>query len=239
MDRIVLLYFPSRHIVEYITKHRIDWADAELARRGGDGDKAGIPPTPSVQEFLALLRETGALFSQEEYWAHCVNQWQSWINKVMRDPMKRNVRVYEGLRAKAYRNFYPAMIDALHVWALLCETSQFDCCFLDSYLDATGKSDITVVSGAQECNIALIGPTKQAIQDRAYKETHRSGYESANRSIIIRMPIERKREPGNKRWYQLADFEPVYKALAIPYFKTTTQLPNTPLFTSNVYDLGA
>jgi hypothetical protein len=116
MERLLLLYFPSRYIVEYVTRHPIDWADRELAKRGGDGDMAGKPPTPSVQEFLALLYETGELFTQEEYWARCADQWQTWINEriahhadlAKRDARHRQPRIYDGLRAKAYRNFYPA-----------------------------------------------------------------------------------------------------------------------------------
>lgn len=230
MDRrIVLLYFPSRYIVEYISKHPIDWGDRELARRGGDGDRAGIPPTPSVQEFLSLLSERRELFTQREFWDYCAAKWQDWLDGQVRKfqtwPEYSRPRVVDGLRAKAFRNFYPSMIDSLHAWSMLSETGMFDRCIMDTYDDATGKSDITVTGHGVDCRIALIGPTKYATQDRTFKEQHRAGYEDANKSVLVQMPEERERQPGNKRWYRPSDFLRVYTALSMDYYQTTTPKP--------------
>jgi len=243
--RIILLYFPSKTIVEYITKHPIDWSDKELARRGGDGDRTGIPPTPFVQEFLMLLAARKALFTQEEYWQHCADAWCDWLNERKAHFATWHVtsrpRIPEGLRAKAYRNFYPAMIDALHVWSMLCETGVFYSCFLDSYEDATGKSDITVTSNGNGYKIALVGPTFNAANDRKYKVECRPGYEDAEKSIVKRIPLERARQPGNKRWYTLDDFSDLITNVAAPQHpECATMTQQRSLFYGpSAYDMGA
>lgn len=245
--RIVLLYFSSKAIIEYITKHPIDWDDKDLAKRGGPGDKAGVPPTPSVQEFLELLADRRQLFTQEEYWEHCASVWSAWIDRqALRFP---NLPIRKGLRAKAYRNFYPSMIDSLHVWAVLSETGNFQRCVLDSYDDAVAKSDITVTAHETDYSIALIGPTFSASQDRQYKQNHRPGYDNSGNVIPVQMSLDRPRSPGNKRWYRKDDFNDLFVRVAsTPYTVTQTEhiavQDNTtqaqpPLFQSTQYDLDA
>lgn len=196
MSGITLLYIPSDEIVRYVTAHPIDWHKPEMANRGGPGDKAGITPTPAVEEFLRLLMDRRALFTQSEYMHHCWVQWRSWIEP---KPMDQKV----GVKAKLYRNFYPAMIDSLHVWAMLVETGMFDTCVLNSAEDAISKTDLIVTSGPKAYRLALIGPTINAIQDRQYKLANRGNGEDT--SIEIVLPSEYPRQPGNKRWYRKSD----------------------------------
>lgn len=198
MSGITLMYIPSEQIVRYITAHPIDWDDREKAKRGGPGDQAGVTPSPAVEEFLRLLVEGRELFTQKEYMYHCWEQWRDWIGP---KPLPQKL----GVKAKLYRNFYPSMIDSLHVWALLVEGGMFDSCVLNSTEDAIGKSDLILTSGDRELRLALIGPEEAASTDRAYKVKHRNSGTSDVECIDIVLPREYPRSPGNKRWYQKQD----------------------------------
>lgn len=194
-----LLYIPSTQIVDFVSQNPIDWSNKDWACRGGPGDKAGVPPTPVVEEFLNLLLERRALFTQEEFMNHCWQQWRDWI---VEKPREQKL----GLKAKLYRNFYPAMIDALHVWAMLVESGMFDSCVLNSTEDAINGNDLIVTSGGQTYCFALIGPTSASRDNREYKRNHRNTngrYDTE--SIELVMKIEYEKSPGNKRWYRRSD----------------------------------
>jgi len=208
MNSPALIYFPSQYIVDYITKNRIDWDQADLARRGGWGDRAGIPPTPAVAEFLSLLTQKGDMFTQKEYMEHCFSQWSGWLQE-------RQQMHWRGLQAKLYRNFYPSMIDSLHVWAMLCETRRFDSCFLSSYEDAIGKTDLIVMNGDIQYRLALL--FENAKENLDYKKTHRHRGD-VSPCIEIVLPKIYPRNPGNKRWYKIQE---VLKAI---YGKPVNQL---------------
>ena len=107
-ERVTLLYFRSDYVVDFISQHPIDWKDRALAMRGGAGDQAGVTPTPAVHEFLSLLGKKQALFTQEEYHRYCAFVWRDWL--LGKPEIQR-----QGVEAKLYRNFYPSMIDSLHV----------------------------------------------------------------------------------------------------------------------------
>lgn len=192
-----LLYIPSDEIVDFVSRNPIDWDVKEYARRGGSGDQAGMPPTPAVEEFLDLLLERCALFTQREYWVHCWHKWNIWI-------AGKPTEQQRGVKAKLYRNFYPSMIDSLHVWSMLCESGMFDTCVLNSLEDAIGKTDLMVRSKQRILRIAFLGPTDSAVSDRAYKMQHRNGGQDVH-CVEIQMPKEYPRQPGNKRWFRRSD----------------------------------
>lgn len=201
-----LIYMSSRHIVEYIAQHPILWMDdkKEMATIGGAGDKAGLPPVPSVELWLQCLRGKERLFTQEEYAAQCFGdpRWAMWLRGKGQDQI-------DGLRIKLYRNFYPSMIDSLHVWALLAETGLFDSCIVESDKDAIAKIDLTVTVQDHRLPLAIRGPTEKAAQSRTYKRTMRgSGHEV--QSIELALSIRKPRTPGNKRWF---DAEEVVTAI--------------------------
>lgn len=198
MNERALLYIPSSEIVDFITGNPIDWNEDKkaLAKRGGAGDQAGVTPTPAVEEFLSLLIKKRGLFTQEEYLQHCVSQWKDWA--VSKTPEQKF-----GIKAKLYRNFYPSMIDSIHVWAMLCESGMFELCFLSATEDAIGKSDLILRSGNRELRLALMGPTTQASEDREYKINHRGNGEVG--CIEIRLSLVHPKSPGNKRWFKKSD----------------------------------
>jgi hypothetical protein len=206
----VILYLGSRAIVRYIDKHPVIWPSGELAWRNGIGDRAGVPPTPAVYEFFSLVIQKQGLFTQSEYRDYCFEQWKTWDSLT-------NASMREGVEAKLYRNFYPALVATLHAWSLLVEVGWFDRCVIDPQTDAISKHDI-IVSRSGEAPIALdlfIG-TSRAIADRRYKTTHRKApIETVKRSFEVPLSTEDrpKKKPGNMRWYCLKDFEHVYAAM--------------------------
>lgn len=197
MQGQTLLYIPSEEIVEFVSNNPIDWEDREKSKLGGIGDKAGVTPTPAVEEFLSLLLEKRALFTQREYMQYCWGKWSVWITP---KPTEQKL----GIKAKLYRNFYPAMIDSLHVWSMLCESGMFTNCVLNSTDDAIGKTDLIVRTTQRIYRIALLGPTIHAAADRAYKVGHR-GNETDYECVEIQLPAHYLKYPGNKRWFKKSD----------------------------------
>jgi len=198
MAGITLLYIASDRIVQYISQNPIDWDDRDKAKRGGVGDRAGITPTPAVEEFLRLYIERRELFTQKEYMVHCWEQWRDWI---IDKPLEQKL----GIKAKLYGNFYPSMIDSLHVWAMLSESRMFSSCVLNSTEDAIGKTDMIVTCGVREIRLALIGPKEAASNDRAYKLKYRSPESSDIDCVEVVLPREYPKTPGNKRWFRSQD----------------------------------
>lgn len=209
--RETLIYIGSNAIEQYIANHSISWHSRDLASRGGMGDQLGMPPTSSVSEFLFLLKQKQGLFTQSEYRDHCFCRWGEadarWKYLLQSEERRK------GIEAKLFRNFYPSMIDSLHVYSLLVEAGWFDKCVLDSLNDAVGKHDI-IVSRGEETPIALdlYFGSPAAISDRQYKQKHRQASNGiVCRAYDIPLPATRPtRKPGNKRWYCLKDFEKVY-----------------------------
>lgn len=204
--KVVLLYLGSKAIENYISRHPVTWSNPELAKRGGVGDLAGIPPTPMVYEFFSLVGLKQGLFTQEEYRDHCFEQWQSW-DKLSRPVMRK------GVEAKLFRNVYPSMVNTLHAWALLVEAQWFDLCVVDTFTDAISKHDLIVSrSGCNPIALDLFIQTENSVSNRAYKLAHRkASREFVCKSFDVPLPIadRPKRQPGNMRWYCLRDFEHV------------------------------
>jgi len=210
---VTLAYFSSDYIVAFIKVNPIEWIRPfEASRRGGSGDQAGIPPTPAVHEFLALLRTKQDLFTQAEYFEHCKIVWHDWwttlafVTKCGTRLEGARASLQYGVRAKIYNNFYASMIDSLHVWSMLCEAGWFDVCILDSYSDAIGKTDLTLIKGNTRRKVGLIGPTSQAREDFEYKQNNRDANSNLRDMVTVQLPSSRPKEPGNKRWYKLDDF---------------------------------
>jgi len=202
----LLIYLASGAIKDYCAMHPVNWSDRELACLGGPGDRAGRPPVSSVEIFLDLLRSERGLFTQERFWDGCVASWGEWLlvlpNRNRRDDPEVQRR---GLQAKAYRNFYPSMIDSLHVWSMLVEVGGFDRCFLDSVEDHTGKTDLTVCEkNGTVHRIALQGRSGKSKQMR--RPAARG--EMAPDVHVVRMPdfAVRPRGVGNKQWFDKDDF---------------------------------
>jgi len=219
-NNVTLLYLGSKAIKNYIARHPIVWANSELAKRGGIGDKAGMPPTPMVYEFFSLVAQKQGLFTQEEYKDYCFEQWKTW-DKLAHQDMR------EGITAKLYRNVYPSMINTLHAWSLLVEAGWFDRCIIDTATDALSKHDLIVSrSGRPPIALDLYIQTERAVVDRQYKLAHRkSSRDCAYQSLDVPLPInDRKKEhPGNMRWYCLRDFAHVHSS----YYKDD-MLPDIP-----------
>lgn len=199
---VSLIYVPSREIVRYVSEHPIDWLDEQrhLANRPGClADQAGMTPVPAVQMFLECYHKKQNLFSQKEYQSFCFSSkvWAAWL--VAKPPQQ-----VEAVGVKLRRNFYPAMVDALHVWALLVETGAFDYCALDSAKDAISKTDLTVSSGGQIMRIALSAESSASTYANGYKQSYRGGPPA--QSHVIRLSMAYPKSPGNKRWYRREDF---------------------------------
>lgn len=190
-----LIYIPSKHIVSFVSRNPIDWMTRDQAMMG---DKAGLPPIPSVEMFLDFLLDKKTLFSQAQYWQYCQGRWNDeypgWLPPSFTDE-------YNGLKAKAYRNFYPSVIDSLHVWSILSETGYFSRCILDSFEDAIQKSDITASTPSGiDIHVALVGPTAHAKKWAKYKENYRRG-KDAKKCVELAMNKKWPTTSGNKRWF--------------------------------------
>jgi hypothetical protein len=207
VDKHSYFFLSSTSIVYYVALHPIIWQERALAQRGGSGDRAGMTPTPAVQEFLSLLHAKRDLFTQQEYTRHCIAQWPAWFDGL-------TTAQQQGVVAKLYNNFYPAMIDALHVLAMLAEHGVFEFYLIDAKLDVADKIDLELTCQQMVYRLALFGPTREARQDRAFKVENRPGTKD-EQVIAIQMPWDRPKQPGNKRWYEMFDRMPLLRA-ALP-----------------------
>jgi hypothetical protein len=198
MDKYSLYFFGTIYILNYIKFHPVEWSDLESSRRGGVGDQAGPTPTPAVREFLALLEQKGDLFTQREFEEHCIHEWSDWF-------YVQTANEQRGVRAKLRNNFYPSMIDTLYVYALLIEERVGDVYLVSPELDARDKIDLIVRVTGLTVGLALVGPTEEADQDRNYKTQHRPGIADGE-VIVVKLPNNRPKSPGNKRWFQIEDF---------------------------------
>lgn len=202
-----LLYLSSLSIVDYISAHPINWVynTQDSTYPQGYGDQAGSAPTTAVEQFCNLLIARRGLFTQAEFTTHCFLAWGSWVNGLAEE-------LRQGLEYKLFRNFYPALIDSLHAYALLIESRMFDAVVLDSYEDSTRKTDLLVTLEGETLRLALLGPKSVARQQRGYKEQKRN---FANLPTIeVVMPAARPKAEGNKRWFRSTDF---LQAIALHY----------------------
>lgn len=201
---VALLYFASGAIEDYCRRYPVEWPSRELAN--GPGNL--MTPTSAMAVFFDLLAKNGRLFTQREYVDYAWTVWSEW-KKTLTDTETL------GIEARLYRNFYPSAIDSMHVWALLVETRAFAYCSLDTAHDALGKTDLTVVSKDRRVvKVALLSGTAYSKRWTSYKRKARG---EVRGTVDIILPMNRPREPGNKRWYRLDDLVPVFKAFELEF----------------------
>ena len=197
-----------------MAKHPIlpeTWSNTyrDLAKLGGAGDCAGVPPTPFVAEFLRLFYEKQGLFTQEDYLQFCINRWKDtdWYKNIKTD------LGLNGIKAKTYRNFYPSMVSTLHVAAFLHMSGVLNSILYDVNRDAIGKSDLTVIDkNGNEKRFALFIGSPAGNLYNLYKDKHRTPPEVG--IIKKELTMNRPREPGNMRWYSPKDFYPEFPELS-------------------------
>jgi hypothetical protein len=203
----LLFYQSSKSIFEFIKDNPVSWLDIDLAQRHGYCDRAtGTTPTPAVYEFHQFLGERGFVFTQEEYIEWCLSQ-PAWVAKYTTPEAVR------AITSKLRCNFFISQIDMLHAWALLLETKIFKVCLVDVHKDVLGGVDMTVVGyeGAH-IPIALLGPN--AKKDREFKLKHRTRGQEVVHCVEVQLPRTRERSlrTGNKKWYEIGDFNEVIKS---------------------------
>ena len=195
-----LLYMSSQSIQAYCADHPIVWHCREDTYSGDV-----LTPTPAMSIFFNLLSERAALFTQDDYWQYAKASWADWIATL-------DARVVIGLRARLDRNFYPSAIDSLYVWALLVETGLFTRCTIDTVADAVGKTDISVWPklDSPAIKIGLRAGTRYCDARTDYKRQYRGAADGKMIDLVLDM--NRDRAPGNKRWYNAKDIQPVIDA---------------------------
>lgn len=203
-DRITLTYMASDAIVDYIAAHPVRWGHGELAKIGGPGDRK--TPTPAMAVFFEMFALRGALFSQEEYIDYALSKWPAWLATL--SPME-----IEGLQVRLGRNFYVSAVDSLHVWAMLVETGAFRSCVIDTALDAVGKTDISVTTSCG--SVLSVALSVDSPNGRHAYDHKRKWRGVAKDAIILRLPMDRPRTPGNKRWYNKDDLHPILDAAGV------------------------
>jgi len=205
---IVLLYMSSEAIKGYLANHPVDWQSRDLAEKGNI-----LTPTPAIEVFFRLLKETDSFFDQEDYWQFA---WSEWL--CLHDTISDEVR--QGLRARLYRNFYPSAIDSIHVWALLAETGYFDKCVLDTAKDAVGKTDLIAwpALARPPIKIGLQIETTYALEWQKHKRTYRGAADPD--MIDVYLSMKKPKRPGNKRWFDLGDLSLVFDAIQVTPPKT-------------------
>lgn len=195
-----LIAFSSDYIVRFISLHPINWTMAHKANHHGSGDV--LTPEPAVQCFLDCLHDKQDLFSWEDYVLYCQERWNQnfpvWYNEELTEDNR------DGLAVRLRRNFYPSMIDSLHVWALINEQKWYDRCLIDSYQDAVSKSDLILIKGDMSISVGIRAPGSMCDQHFQWKNDFRcDGKERPH--VMIQIPYDRTRNPGNKRWFMTSD----------------------------------
>lgn len=202
LPKITMTYFSSQFIVEYIKEHPIEWPSRGLA----DTVRNVRIPFSCIGAFFELLKKKDGLFSQEEYIDYL---WDT--DRLDIEPYGFDGLV--GLEARIKRNFYPSALDSLHAFSILVESGRFARCTLDTLEDVVSKVDLSVTSKEGVClGIALMAGTSSGKRWAVHKNIYREGWGDWN-VIEVPLPMDRPREPGNKCWYNVEDFEVVFKAL--------------------------
>lgn len=197
--QIKLLYFSSTMILEFCKKHPVNMYTRNLAERGDI-----LTPSPAMGEFFDCLLNKGRLITQEDYITYTHNQWHEWFTGLQSQQK-------EGIVARLARNFYPSAIDTVHAWALLVESGKFKSAVIDILEDAVGKTDLTVeAKNGYKYKIGLSIDNRYSRQREAYKRAYRG--DVPDDLIDIRLPMERNKI-GNKRWYEIEDFEPLFEQI--------------------------
>lgn len=195
-----LLYFSSNSIIWFITNNPINWTNRDIANSVGNK----LTPTSAIGVFFDFLDNNGGLFTQKEYveYAWKIPQWIDWKKELTDNEVN-------GINARLFRNFYPSAIDSLHVWAMLVETNLFAKCLIDIKQDTISKTDLIVwyEPNKKPIRIAL---SIDSDYNRVWLDYKRNTRGDIPKGLIdLKLPMDRKRSPGNKRWYNIDDLNPV------------------------------
>jgi len=198
-ERERLVYFSSDVIKAFCERNPITWGDSKKANGPGNI----LTPSPAMGVFFSCLRNKKKLFTQQEYANYAWDIWSNWKDELTEEQI-------EGLTIRLYRNFYVSAIDSLHAWSLLIETGKFDYCLLDTTDDAVSKQDISAwTKDGIHIGIALFIASESSKRWVKYKREHRGA--PNKETIDVPLSMDRPRSPGNKRWYSIDDFDPVFK----------------------------
>lgn len=206
-------YLSAEAIQRFCADHPTEWLEAyaHLSRRGQLADQASMS-LPHCRPPVATMMVAGEFFrcrripaTQEqlfmaccEAWARKNPDWYAWLWS-SKEPY------LEALRAKTYRNMWPAFIDGIHVQALFIESGKFRECRMSSTDDVVLKCDLLAVCyDGTELRIGLVGPGEEAAENSYF----RKGGEGI---IRVQMSWDRPKNPGNKRWFCAGDFEVIFQ----------------------------
>lgn len=200
-ERYFLQFLDPDYIVSRLIEHPIVWCDdRDITRRGGLADQAGKPPLSCVGLFHDWVSHERTLPTQAEY-----------IDFGMAKLLERSwprPHYEDAYRQKLAHNFYPSCVDQYHAFGLVSQAGWYQRCSMDSVEDMLGKADLTFHTQALAIRVNLKGPTTEISKDaERYKTVFRDhGFDGV---VQIRMPYGRERNPGNKRWYMLRDFNAI------------------------------
>ncbi len=176
-------------IREFVREHPIEQRDKSLSYMGGPGCRAGMPPSPAIHEFMKLYKLKSDLFHQKDFTWHCFYAWEQWLKNQIQI-MKR------GVASKLYNNFYPSMIDSIHVHALI--TQMGFRCRIDTKADVVGGVDVSAYVGSTVVDIALTTGSNYAVQWAHYKWDSERAQNKTMRVVDV--------PKGDKVWYNEIDF---------------------------------
>jgi hypothetical protein len=203
-----ILFRSSRAIVEFVDKNPINWSNYEFAKRGGIGDQAGIHRYSPVVNLWVNRWNFPNMPTTDEFKDFCIEQWiQESNGKWPENPVH-----IDGITAKLHRNFYPSCVDLMHVFALLVESKRLAGVEYDYVSDSVGKIDLTVTrDDGNRAGILLKIGTPASRDAARYKSTFRKQPVPLYPLIPIDLDTDiRDKTFGNKRWYELEDFQKLF-----------------------------
>lgn len=165
-----------------------------------------LTPGPVMGVCLDLLLDKGCLFTEDECveYTEEIQEWSLWYMELDENQLK-------GIKGRIYCNFVPSFIDTLHFWALLVEAGEFDTCIIDIQKDVVSKTDMVVRKKDFQATLALAIDSKDSKGWQKYKKRVRG--DAPGGTIKIPLSMKRPRSPGNKRWYNEDDIQPVLNRL--------------------------
>jgi hypothetical protein len=154
--------------------------------------------------WFRYLKTTGGLPTQEQFIELYIREHIDWWNHL--DKETRECAI-----ARAARQFFPSAVDSVFVYKLMIENSTgLSAVHLDVLEDAELKRDVSIFVGDERHRISmdLKGPLTAYQQEcNEHKAIYRRGDPSV---IIVQMPWRRKTF-GNKRWFELGDFQHIFE----------------------------
>jgi hypothetical protein len=206
---VSFIYESSEAIKDKLARHPIDWLRGENGKeKAKQVDELELPPV--MAPFFDHVKNTGEICTQQEFFEMFVERNRDWYSR------RLTAQGRDCVRCRIMRNFYPAAVDSVYCFMLLCENNcniGFDRINLDLQRDTTLKHDIAAWCYEREFLMNLKGPqTKNRIRWDE-KKKHRPGYNDAVINIELPPLGRRENRPGNKMWFLLSDFESVIDAV--------------------------